>query len=200
MSGLALPDTRIRLDQIRARLASVKADRWSHEFNADGERIVLTRAVFDGTGKRAGDEAPVDFLSFGADAAWHEKEFIREVRDDLEFVLELLSKAGRIIRDQRALLRRLGWDDGPKADAPRLVNLAAEASMKCSEAAFQKYLAERHAKGDDGDMRDTAAAAAVLRRVLGVGSRKELNTDPDAAQRWRDMRADFQAWGRGDEA
>lgn len=200
MSGLALPDTRIRLDQIRARLASVKADRWSHEFNADGERIVLTRAVFDATGKRAGDEAPVDFLSFGPDAAWHEKEFIREVREDLGLVLDLLADAGRIIRDQRARLRRLGWDDAPKADAPRLVNLAAEASMKCGEAGFQKYLSERHASGDDGDLRDTAAAAAVLRRVLAIGSRKDLNTDPEAAARWRDLRADFQAWERGDGA
>lgn len=81
------------------------------------------------------------------------------------------------------------------ADAPK--NFATEASMKCAEVAFQAYLRERYANDDDGDLSDSAASAAVLRRALGIGSRKDLNTDPDAAARWRDMRADFGEWMRG---
>ena len=189
--------TRIRLDEIRARLGQVRADRWSHEFTGEGERIVVTRAVFDHAGKRVGDEAPSVLLSFGEDAAWHEKEFLREAREDIGFVLDLLSDAGRTIRDLRARLRRVAPDDAPPDPQHRAKNLSAEASIKCGEPAFQKWLKLHHATDDDGDLSDSAAAAAVLRRVLDIESRKQLNTDRDAAARWRDLRADYQAWVQG---
>jgi len=186
---------RIRIDQIKARLGAISADRWSYVFDDAGERIIATRVVFDGDGKRAGDEAPAELCRFGPDAAWHEKEFVREAREDMRFLLDQLDWAGRAIRDLRSQVRRFGSDE---KSAGRIGNLAAEASMKCGEPAFQRFLAERHATDDDGDLADSAVAAAVLRRALTIESRKQLNTDPDAAARWRDMRADFQAWGRGD--
>ena len=68
--------------------------------------------------------------------------------------------------------------------------------MKCAEPGFQTWLKQTHATDDDGDLTDSATAAAVLRRALGIESRKQLNTDPDAAARWRDMRAAYQAWGQ----
>lgn len=190
--ALTPAEIRTRLDHIRERLAVVSRDRWSHEFRDDGNHIIVTRAVIDRDGRKAGDEAPVVLCSFGPEAAWQEAELVREARHDLEFVLDLLTDAGRTIRDLRARLDRvLSADDGA-----RVKNLAAEASMKCGEPAFQAYLKERHASDDDGDLADSAAAAAVLRRALAIGSRKDLNTDPEAASRWRDMRADFQAWGQ----
>lgn len=183
-------DIRLRLDQIRERLATISADRWSHEFTDKGERIVATRAVFDRNRKRAADEAPVVLCSFGPDAAWHEAEFIREARGDMGFVLDILTDAGRSIRNLRRRLNQIA----PVDDGARLKNLAAEASIKCGEPGFRNYLRERHATDDDGDLTDSAIAAAVLRRALNIESRKHLNTDTHAAQRWRDMRADYQTW------
>lgn len=204
--------TRARLDEIRERLARVRADRWSHEFADTGESIIVTRAVFDHDGKRTGDEAPVTMCRFGPDVTWWEAEFVREARGDLGFLLEQLTGAGRMIRDLRKQVDGSKTPTGRKGDRPSepvrgpagapsareankpAKNLAAEASMKCAEPGFQKWLKDFHATDDDGDLTDTAAAAAVLRRVLGIGSRKDLNTDPDAAARWRDLRAGYSAW------
>jgi hypothetical protein len=191
--SLTTDNTRARLDGIRERLARVRADRWSHVFELDGERMVATRVVLDRDGRKVGDEAPAVLCTFGPDSCWHEKEFFREAREDLTFVLELLTESGRMIREQRAQLNRLA----PPDDGARVKNLSAEASIKCTEPAFQRYLSERHATADDGDLSDSALAASVLRRALGIGSRKDLNTDPEAAARWRAMRADFAEWMRG---
>ncbi|WP_322990312.1 hypothetical protein [Hoeflea sp.] len=206
-SSAASQTVKERFQEISEKLARVAADRWSHEFHSDGERIVVTRAVFDRNGKRLGDEAPATLCDFGVEAAWHEKEFLRDAREDLGFVLDWSVEASRIIRDLRARLDRLAPSDdfsGRGAGAQpsgggqaRAKDLAAEASMKCAETAFQSYLRARFASDDDGDLADSANAAAVLRRALGIGSRRQLNTDPEAAGRWRDLRADYQAWGRG---
>lgn len=192
-------ETRARLEEIRERLAAVRADRWSHEFELDGERMIVTRAVFDRDGRKVGDEAPVALLTFGEEATYQEKEFIREARDDLAFVLELLTEAGRTIREMRGRMDRVM----PADDGARVKNLAAEAAMKCTEPAFQRFLAERCPDAAiDPELYPGQGhpklAAIRLRRVLEIESRKQLNTDTAAAQRWRDLRADYQAWGRGD--
>jgi hypothetical protein len=197
-SALTPEAIRVRIEQIRSRLSVVESDRWSHEFREDGEFIIVTRAVMDATGRWVGNEAPVELCRFGPEASWQEAELVREARDDIRFLLDTLSGAGRQIRDLRGRLDRAdAHEDKPRRSAK---DYAAEASMKCGEASFQRFLAERHASDDDGDLRDTATAGSVLRRVLAIGSRKDLNTDPEAAARWRDLRAEFQAWERGDGA
>ena len=194
--------TRVRLSKIRQRAERLKDDRWEHEQSADGDRIMVARAVFGSDGKRAGFEAPVALCSFGMGATVFEKELVRDAALDLVFVLDQLAIAGQMIRDLRSASRaqcgsaRTGF---PPADDERpSKDYSAEASMKCAEPGFQNWLRDYHATDDDGDLSDSAAAAAVLRRLLKIESRRQLNTDPDAAQRWRDLRADFQAWGRGD--
>lgn len=195
MNPAELDAIRARLSKIRAKVARLADDRWGHEQSADADRIVIMRAVFDSAGKKAGYEAPVALCHFGPEATVFEKEIVRDAVDDMAFLLEQLATAGRMIRDLRA---RSEPDPVPEGEADRRARgYAAEASMKCGESAFRKYLFERHATADDGDLKDRAAAAAVLRRALDIESRKHLNTDPDAAQRWREMRADYQAWRQG---
>jgi hypothetical protein len=189
------PDViRMRIEQIRERLACVAADRWIHEFTTEGEIITTVRAVMDGNGRKVGDEAPETLCRFGDGAAWQEKELLREARKDIGFLLDQLTRAGRMIRELRG---PADSGDAARGGERAAANLAAEASMKCAEPAFQKFLSERHATDDDGDLGDAAIAAAVLRRALSIESRRQINTDPEAARRWRDLRAEFQAWGRG---
>jgi len=186
---------RARLSKIRQRVDRLKDDRWSHEQSADDDRIMVARAVFGSDGKRAGFEAPVALCSFGTGVTTFEKELVRDAADDLAYVLDQLTIAGRMIRElrgppaSRAEGASASDDNSPK-------DYAAEASMKCHEARFQAWLKQAHGTDDDGDLTDTAAAAAVLRRALAIESRKQLNTDPEAARRWRDMRADYSAWGQ----
>lgn len=197
-----------RLSRIRHKVDRLSGDRWGHELSDKGDRIVIMRAVFDTTGKKVGFDAPITLCSFGPDVTTFEKELVRDAVEDLAFVLEQLSNAGQMIRELRGASRggrstsQPATVDGDGGDASREAakpNYAAEAAMKCNEASFQTYLRERHGSDDDGDLSDSANAAAVQRRALKIGARGELNTDPDAAARWRDMRADFQAWERGDE-
>jgi hypothetical protein len=64
--------------------------------------------------------------------------------------------------------------------------------MKCDDPLFKTYLAKRHG----ADISDRERVAARLRSVLAIKSRSELNTDPSAAERWKSLRADFDAWRR----
>lgn len=197
--------TRARLAKIRHRVERLKDDRWQHEQSADGDRIMVMRAVFGSDGKSAGFEAPLVLCSFGGDVSIFEKELVRDAVEDLGFVLDQLSIAGQMIRELRLVSRggrtssRPETGDGDGRAAPGVMakpNYAAEASMKCTEPGFRKWLKDFHGTDDDGDLDDAAAAASVLRRVLKIESRQHLNTDPEAAKRWRDLRAEFQAWGR----
>lgn len=78
-----------------------------------------------------------------------------------------------------------------RAEKPK--DFAAECSMKCAEPAFKKYLEERH--GLDAPLTSDRAATRV-RSVLAISSRKELNDNPAAAERWKQLRADFDLWRR----
>lgn len=74
---------------------------------------------------------------------------------------------------------------------------AAEAAMKCGESAFAKFMEEWY--GLERPLTEERVAQR-LRSVLGITSRAELNSDAEAAKRWKALRGDFEAWrkrGRG---
>ena len=55
--------------------------------------------------------------------------------------------------------------------------LSQWAALRCKEPQFQRFL----------DVKTEVSAAHVLRRKVGVKSRSELDTDPDAAQRFHSL-------------
>jgi hypothetical protein len=54
-----------------------------------------------------------------------------------------------------------------------------------------QYLIEKHDLTDAGD---SLRVESRVRSILAVSSRRELNTDPNAAARWKSLRADYDAW------
>lgn len=74
--------------------------------------------------------------------------------------------------------------------------LAQQAGILCNDPAFRRYLAEA---GDSRDfaMLDLDMAADAVRDHCGVNSRADLDRDETAAQRFRDLRADFKIWLQG---
>ncbi|MFC7064857.1 hypothetical protein [Brucella rhizosphaerae] len=72
-------------------------------------------------------------------------------------------------------------------------DFAAEAAMKCDDAAFKMFLEEQH--GLERPLTSDRAAQR-LRSILNIKSRKELNENSAAAERWQDFRAAFEAWKR----
>jgi hypothetical protein len=74
----------------------------------------------------------------------------------------------------------------------RAANYAAECAMKCEDRKFREYLHVCHGV----DVSDSKRIVTRVRSVLGISSRTELNSDPKAAARWRQLVGDADAWGR----
>jgi len=70
-------------------------------------------------------------------------------------------------------------------------DLSRQCAMLCRRADFARYLKDRHGLMDAAD---DLRVATRLRSILNIQSRAELNSDPDAAARWRSLLADFDAW------
>ncbi len=76
------------------------------------------------------------------------------------------------------------------APAPKDVgsNLAANAALMLKEPAFQAFLVEKGIAFNDVDH--------GMKVLLHINSKAQLNTDPAAAARWRELRSTFEAWRR----
>jgi hypothetical protein len=80
-------------------------------------------------------------------------------------------------------------DDEPHRPPRPLSQIAA---MFCQNAVFQKFIEEW---SDGWDHRPTTDEAAEwLRSNCGIKSRTELNTNEVAAQRFKKIRAEYEAW------
>ncbi len=70
--------------------------------------------------------------------------------------------------------------------------LSQVAGMLCNTPTFQQFICEQ---SEGWDHRPTSVEAADwLRANCGINSRTELNTHPVAAERFRKIRADYNAW------
>jgi hypothetical protein len=77
------------------------------------------------------------------------------------------------------------------------LKLSMQASIRCNEPAFQRYLREMRGSEAHGD--DDEDAANCVRRICRISSRSALNNNPDAAARWRDLDRHYYAWLRASE-
>ena len=67
--------------------------------------------------------------------------------------------------------------------------LPQQAALRCNEAAFQLFVSERY--------QEFAALGGIVeavRSICGVKSRADLATDPEAADKWRRLNGDYEAW------
>jgi len=79
-------------------------------------------------------------------------------------------------------------DDEHKPPRP----LSQVAGMLCNTPTFQQFILEQ---SEGWDHRPTSIEAADwLRANCGINSRTELNTHPVAAERFRKIRAEYNAW------
>lgn len=69
-----------------------------------------------------------------------------------------------------------------------------QAAMLCNETLFQRYLEEEQRFQLCQDHEGNTDYAETVRRICGISSRSELNTDDIAAIRWTDLYAKFKAW------
>lgn len=75
---------------------------------------------------------------------------------------------------------------------PKPKQFAVECAMLCGNDTFKRFLADAHGL----ENQDKEAVETKVREILGINSRKVLDTDPDAASRWRDLKTKFKNWQR----
>ncbi len=69
-----------------------------------------------------------------------------------------------------------------------------EKRCECGKQDFRRYLMQCH---DLADAADDERVNTRVRHILNIRSRAELNTDHQAAARWKRLRRDYYAWKDG---
>lgn len=89
--------------------------------------------------------------------------------------------------------------EAPKERRPfRELPYSTQAAMRCQEIDFSNFMTATgrrltHTLGKP----DAEEVADCVRELCGVVSRKELDTQPTAGARWREIEAEYWAWQRG---
>lgn len=185
-----------RLADIRADVAALDGTEWFLASRGDGMLV-----------ERAGPSGRREtILHVGDAASGVETRLAGDALAHMRFLLSLVDRAIASIRahGERACgpASAGAADDGrapvgASASPGNPKNFAAEAGIACGKPAFRLYLKERHGAAFDGCADDKALAARAaqkLRSVLGVDSRRDLNTDDRARDAWLALRRDFYAW------
>lgn len=179
---MATDADRQRLARIRVRHEEASRDWSLHISHGQVEQICARLAP--------GTE-PMAFAILTQDCSHQDRDFLLNAHRDIGFLLDLLAEAFRRLRNtpatRSAPSRRPAQ---PKPQPEKKADYAAECAMKCAEPIFIRFLTESHGLETD----DAESIKLCVRKALDVGSRSELNTDPEAAARWTNLRAEFDAW------
>ena len=168
------------LRRIRARHAAIAPGQWS--LVADGERSFVEAAG------RNGELFPI--FEFHRGASPDEVDFALAAPETVGFLLGLLDRSF-------AEIRKLKGGVQPKQPNGPAKDFAAECAMKCGEPAFKVFLEQQH--GLERPLTKERVEQKV-RTLLRVTSRKDINDNDDAARRWRELRAAYDAWRKAGQS
>lgn len=164
----------IELRKARERFRALGGAEWL--LTADGAATFVEA--------RSGVERVV-VAHFSETATTDEIDFFVNAPRMIDLLLRLVDRA-------IAAMKRAGVNEPQqRRSADKPVNYAAQAAMKCGEPAFLVFLEECH--GLQRPLTDDKAAQK-LRTLLRITSRKELNNDSAAAERWRSLCTAFEVW------
>ncbi|KAB2788146.1 hypothetical protein F9K97_03305 [Brucella anthropi] len=165
----------IELRRIREKLAALNGDDW--QLCCEGGVSFVEAKT------RHGELNKV--CTFHPGATPDEIDMVVGAPSMAAFMLDLVDRA--IVAVRQASPRQ------SRQYKPR--DFAAETAMKCDDAVFKAFLEEQH--GLERPL-TTDRAAQRLRSILNIKSRKELNENSAAAERWQNFRAAFEAWKRAE--
>lgn len=177
------------LDEAKAlyRRAKVSADlaspKWSRLFDHNAKR-----AQIGALDELTGQFTPIATL--GRKCPYDDEQVLFHGLDYLRASIIVAEEAFRVITQLREELDRQ-QRKGERAAADK--DYAAQCVMACDKPSFRQYLHDIHGV----DVSDRERIANRVRTMLKIKSRAELNTDPAAAARWRDLVVNHQNWERG---
>ncbi|MBB1247427.1 hypothetical protein [Rhizobium sp. G21] len=163
-----------RMDRLRASLAGSAPD-YRVEADADATRLYEP-------------ETGALVVTVHHAAPYIDRDRVLAAIDNIDW---LLGCYDRLIEKLRA---KADAEAARQAETERQENksdLARACAIETQKPAFIRFLRERTGLEDASDQ---FRVDTHVRFLLKVASRTELNTDPDAAARWRSLRAEFQAW------
>jgi len=163
-----------------ARLTEIatfcKGDKWSIDTEGGATRIVARRAT--------GESAVL--CTFHAEALSDDIELISGALENVVLFLELRRRAIVALRQGRPIAReRNGLREG---------DFAANAAMLCNEKLFHRFLERRDSSRA---IHNRDHADGVLKKLLRITSKTQLNTEERAQTAFLDLRADFEVWATG---
>lgn len=155
-----------------SRLAGIadrcKGDRWVIDVDGSQTNIIAQRA----TGEH------VVLCTIFSEALPDEIELICGALADTILFLEL---------------RRRAPPEGQRQNRLREGDFAANAAMLCAEPLFHRFLERRD---QTRAIYNKDHADTVLKKLLGITSKKQLNTEERAQMDFIDLRTDFDVWAK----
>lgn len=118
--------------------------------------------------------------------------------DEIELISGALENVFMLLDIRRRAI--IALKQGQPAQGPQQASrmrdgdFAANAAMLCAEPPFHRFLERRDRDGSA--IHNQEQADAVLKRLLGITSKTQLNTQERAQTAFIDLRADFQIWKR----
>ena len=155
-----------KLWDIRVR---VERDVWEMETRGDLTALVTRRS--------SGEE--VEICRFSRRALPDEIRLIAGIVPNICLLLDLIARA-------EVRVRQLESESPAK-------NYEANAAILCQGAAFHRFL---EIKSGGEVIADKQAADTRMKELLGIASKKDINTDERARQAFLSLRAEFEAWMR----
>jgi hypothetical protein len=165
-----------RVSRLTGIVDLCQGDRWSIDADGGRTRIVVRRAT--------GEQAVL--CTMHADALPEDIELISGALENVVLFLELRRRAVVALRQSQ-----------PQREVPRQLldgDFAANAAMLCAEKPFHRFLERRDSSRaiHNKDHADT-----VLKKLLGISSKTQINTEARAQMAFLDLRADFEVWKQG---
>ncbi len=171
---MKIEEARALYPEAKEALAGISGP-WARHYNVDTKRAEICQLD-----KITGEIEPI--IDIHPTCSYQDERFIERAPVLLEALMLLLDEAFRRIRSSQSAAPAQS-SRGPK-------DYAAECAMLCGRGDFRRYLVECHGL----DVADDERVKTRVRSILKIRSRGELNTDPDAAARWKDFRQRFNAW------
>lgn len=175
-----LADAKNLLPEIRETLG-LASEEWSESYN-----VAKGRSELCSKDRMTGRVEPMATIL--PECGFADQRLILNARTYLAALDALFVEACRVIRSQ----------EPPEATAERErhrkekeTDHAQQCGRLCNDRVFRRYLLERHQLTDQSDIERINTR---VRHILAVQSRAELNTDPSALARWKNLLADFYAW------
>lgn len=119
--------------------------------------------------------------------------------DEIELISGALENVFMLLDIRRRAIMALRQGQPAQAAQPasrmRDGDFAANAAILCAEPLFQRFLERRNRDGSA--IHNQEQADAVLKRLLCITSKTQLNRQERAQAAFIDLRADYQTWKRG---